>query len=326
MKVKRRNFELLLILLAIAVIPSACDLGNDYEELQLEHDKSMLKFMTDYNITPDDSLVDNIYVKVLTNVEYPVYATGEDYVVVDLIGIDDQGNAFDVTDSAKADSLDVYRPDVVYGPLRVYLQNTFSGFYKAMQAVPEGAEALMLFPHTEAFGGYEPLLYKVKLYQIIDDINSYIDDDFEAYKDILGVDDLVYGLGDDSIYYKPISEVGDTNFISYGDNVTINLTARYVETDPTYVKGSLGREFFPINESGDSITFTYGTAYFPVTEAVSLAVEKMMIGDTWEVLCMPKYAYGDDGFRHPLLGSFIVPRKMPIHYTITLQSVNGYKP
>jgi hypothetical protein len=44
----------------------------------------------------------------------------------------------------------------------------------------------------------------------------------------------------------------------------------------------------------------------------------MNIGEVWEVLTPPQYAYGNYGFLHPITGVTIVPTHMPVHYTIEL--------
>ena len=311
-----------LFLTALIAFLYSCD-TTDYEELQAEHDLAMERFKTEYGITENDHIGDGIYVKTLSDLTDAdtVFAEGSDHVVVGLVGFDSDNNVFDVTDHEVATSYGVERSDYIYGPIRLKIDNTFPGFYKAIQVLPEGAEAVMLFPHDQAFGEYKPILYEVSLYRVISDLAAYTDQEFQAYRELLGMDLSDTLPGFDSVYIKPLVTVDDTaHEIFYGDVVTIRLTARYVETDTAYVESFPGREFFPINLSGDSIEFEYGVLAFPITNLTHIAVENMNLGETWEILAPAQYAYGESGFNHPVMGTIIVPPDMPVHYTLKLVS------
>lgn len=157
------------------------------------------------------------------------------------------------------------------------------------------------------------------MYRVITDLDSYTQDQFNEYRDILEVDSmLIDTLQDDTIFYNPVQEGTEGHEIGLGDIVTIKLHAHYVETDTAYVSGFPGRSFFPINNSGDSIQFEYGLIEFPITEMIHIAVDAMDIGEKWEVLCPAYYAYGSEGFLHPIMGTIIVPAGMPVHYSIEL--------
>lgn len=321
MKNRIRQTQIILLIIIFSGILYSCLESDNTEELQLEHDQAMANFKTKYAISEDDSIGDGIYMKILTQLseQDTVFSNGKDQIVVDLLGIDPEDNVFDVTDKSIADSFGVTRGDYIYGPLRVLVQQTFSGFYKAIQRLPEGAEAVMLFPHDQAFGGYRPILYEVQLHRVIHDIDDYINTEFNDYREKLGMTLADTLPGYDSIYFKIVArEDTASHDIYYGDEVQIRLTARYAESDTAYVESFPGREYFPINQSGDSISFSYGTAYFPITEMIHIAVSHMKIGETWEILSPAKYVYGEDGFRHPTMSTIIVPNRMPVHYTIEL--------
>ena len=110
-----------------------------------------------------------------------------------------------------------------------------------------------------------------------------------------------------------------------GDSITVKIYGYYVEADTAYVDSFPGRQFFPINESGDVVTFAFGDIVFPITSIVNYAVEDMKIGETREVISPAEYGYGTNGFLHPYVGVYIIPPSMPLHYTLTLvdyQNVN----
>lgn len=119
-------------------------------------------------------------------------------------------------------------------------------------------------------------------------------------------------------YYKTIVEGDSIIELEMGDSVTVCLYGHYVEADPAYVESFPGRQFFPINESGDTITFALDDIIFPITNIVNISVREMKMGEKREVLSPPEYAYGETGFVHPYIGVYIVPPSMPLHYTITL--------
>jgi hypothetical protein len=324
MNLKNRMIRFIpLIIIALGLLFS-CDIDNT-EELEAEHSLGMASLKAAYNIEESDSIGDGIYLKILSEVgvDDTVISSGDGYVVVDLLGIDADNNAFDVTDADVADSLNVFRSDYVYGPLRVDVQNTFPGFYKVMKKLPEGADAIALYPHDQAFGGYTPILYEIKLYRVIEDIDAYIEEEFLTYRDSLGMlpEDTLSGYN--NLYVKSDGAGDSVPEINYGSIVHLNFTARYAEVDEAYVESFPGREFFPINNSGKSIYFEYGTSYFPISEAVHVVLaDSMRIGETREVLSPAEYVYGEDSYRHPTMGTIIVPTKMPVHYTIRLDSVS----
>jgi len=311
----------LLFFAVIASFFAACDLDDGTEELQLEHDQALAELKTHFGVTENDSIGDGIYLLITspTDEADTIFPEGDDYIVVDLTGMDSDLDVFHTTLEEEASLAGIERSDFIYGPVRIKVENTFPGFYKAIQKVPEGAEATMIFPHDQAFGAYEPIVYKVKLYRVIDDITSYVSGEFDAYRQALGIGAADTLSGIDSVYVKTlVYDTTQSHDIYYGDIVTIRLHAHYVEMDSAYVDWFPGREFFPINESGDSIEFQYGNSAFPITELIHAVIPAMNIGDTWEILGPAKYAYGAEGFIHPIMGNIIVPVDMPVHYTIKL--------
>ncbi len=312
------------------VLPTSC-LKDDTEEYQAEHDRSMENLKVKYGITEADLIQDGIYLHFTympdTISVAPVYAKDQYYVVIDLAGFDSENEEpFAVTDSATAAQYDIYRADLVYGPIRTNINNSFIGFYKAIQKMPEGSSAIILFPHDQAFGGYIPVVYRVKLYRVIQSYDEYLDNEFTEYMNHLGINS-VNNMGNiqaDSAYYKIVTEGDSVPEIETSDSVKIELHAYYVETDTAYVKGFPGRCFFPINDSGDTIAFEVGTTAFPITEIINSVVTVMKLGETREIITPATYAYGETGFVHPYVGLYIVPPYLSVHYTITLIDYTKY--
>lgn len=320
MKIRRELINVFFIGLA-TILASSC-FKDDAEERLTDHDNAFRTLKAYYGITEDENIGDNIYVHftympdTLTNDVMKPDETG--YVVLDYVGLNSNLEVFDVTRQEDADEYDLYRSDVVYGPIRMKVNQTFPGFYKAIQHIPEGSSAVILIPHDQAFLNYEPLVYEVSVYRAFNNLEDYNNEQFDVYMDSLGISLNDSISGDSGAYFK-ITEEGDSiPDLEIGDSVTISLHGYYVETDTAYVDAFPGRQFFPINESGDNITFAMGDIMFPITAIVNDAIFEMKLGESREVISPAEYAYGTDGFLHPYVGIYIVPPSMPLHYTITL--------
>jgi hypothetical protein len=331
MKTNSRNkteqiFKGVLIFSLLTLFATSC-LKDDTEELIAAHNRAFEAMKVTYGMTEANLIGDGIYLRFdPIDTAAAAHPSSSSYIVVDLEGYNSEGTLFAVTDAEVAEANDAFRSDLVYGPIQISVYNTFTGFFKAVQKMPEGSSATMLFPYDQAFGGYEPIAYRVKLYKVIADIDTFRFSEFEAYKnllkDSLGITENGYDTipGFPDVYSIITSEgTSDVN-INYGDSATIELHAYYVETDPTYVSGFPGRCFFPINNSGDIITFDVGTTSFPISELINSLVPMMKIGERRELVSPAKYVYGDEGFVHPYVGIYIVPPAMDIHYSIELIS------
>jgi hypothetical protein len=315
-----------LCMCLVALSLTSC-LKDDTADLIAKHDQAFEAMKYTYGITESDLIGDRIYVhytyKTDTTEVAPVKPVYNNYIVMDVEGYNSDGNLFDVTDSAVAEKAGVFRDDLVYGPIMVNINNTFIGFYKAIQKLPEGWSANMLFPYDQAFGGYEPIAYKVKLYRVISDIDAYSETTFQQYKDLLGLTAADKLPGYDSVYSKIITPTNDSVDIYAGEKISIEIHGYYVETDTAYVHGFPGRCFFPLTDTSYTVDYYKGNTYFPVAPIVDDVVSLMHIGEERVVLSTAEYGYGDEGFVHPYTGTFIIPPSMALHYFIKLLSVSN---
>jgi FKBP-type peptidyl-prolyl cis-trans isomerase 2 len=321
---KMKTFIQGLALSSIVAFSLNSCLKDDTDELIAEHNIAFEAMKSTYGITEADLIGDGIYVHFTSTTdtgEMSVRAVMNNYVVVDLEGYDSNGDIFDVTSDSVAAREGVHREDLVYGPIMININNTFSGFYKAIQQVPEGWSTNMLFPYDQAFGGYEPIAYKVKLYRVIRNYDSYMTQSFQYYKELLGLteEDTIAGLN--GVYVKTTIPSDTVPDLYPGDKIQIELHGYYVESDTAYVDGFPGRCFFPINNSGDTIEFIKGELLFPVTSIVDEMVDRMNIGQEIEVITPATYGYGAEGFVHPFTGAYIIPPNMPLHYKLRLLGV-----
>lgn len=295
------------------------------EEKQTQHDADLQTLLNKYGMTAADEIEDGIWAKFDNSNEIsPPELPGEkDYVIVDVLGTYANGEVFDVTDSATAEALEVYRSDLVYGPIRLKLENTFYGFFKVLQKVSQGSSAIMVLSHEHAFGGYIPISYEVQLYNLFTDINGYLSVDYFTYLEKMGLTMQDTLSASDSLVFTRVIQEGtiDSVDIQLGDSVFMKLHAYYAESDPSFVNTFPGRQFFPLNELDSEIGVNTEIANFPYVGSMILVLQKMKLGEIRDVLMPPNYVYGSDGFRHPYIGKYIVTPDMPIHYRIELDSV-----
>ncbi len=317
---KYLKFQLLFVAIAPLFIVSC--LKDETEEYQIEHDQKMEDLKIQYGFTESDLIGDNIYLKILeeegSDTSTP---TLNDLVIIDYIGSVFDGSIVDVSVSEVAVENDIYSDEYIYGPEKLLVGYTFLGFQKAIQHMHPKSRALMLIPREQwNTYYYEPLVYEVTLYRIINSLDEYNNEQVSAYLDSLEIantDHVIPGYEDGGIWIKGISN-WEENGLSYGDSVLISLHGYYVEADASYMKDFPGRKFFPIGSSGDSVPFVYGEDFFPITPAVNEAIKFMQIGETIDLVTLDEYGFGEIGFKHPNFDYYIIPPYMPLHYTLQL--------
>lgn len=320
---KIKNGFLLPVL--VAGLMTSC-LKDDLQEQIDQHDRAFNELKEEYGFTEDENIGENIYVKITDSTDFrngQKVNSNQNFIVIDYVGRNPEAGVFDATREVDSRNANLFRKDIIYGPIRLPVSHTFTGFSKAIRFMSEGDAALMLFPYDQAYYDYQPVIYDIKLYEVIDNIDLYDSLQMLTYMHMLGYPfDTMYFENSPPVYYKTIAtgeEMADT--ISSGDSVKISLYAYYVETNPSYVDSVPGRQFFPINESGDQVTFLIGNNLFPVTEIINISVRNMKVGETRLVVSHSDYNYGDGGFMHPYVSKFIVPPHMPVHYKIKLLEI-----
>lgn len=298
---------------------SSC-LKDDSAEKQAEHDRKLNSLKTEYGMTEADAMEEGLYRKIIVDSEDTVTIESGDYIIVDVLGKYADNDVFDASDIDDAESYGIYRPDLVYGPYRLKLDKTFYGFYKALLGLRQGNEVNMVFSQDVAFLDYEPLAYEVKIHTVIHDLDEYVASQDASYLAALGIDpevDIVPET-DSMLYWKQIEPGTDSIDLELGDIIKLRLYGYYGETDSNYVSGFPGRQFFPINESGDTISGEAGVQSFPIITSLYSAVAYMTMGEIRDVFIPSEFAFGDDGFVHPYVGKYIVPTNMSLHYRIQL--------
>jgi FKBP-type peptidyl-prolyl cis-trans isomerase len=306
------------IVVLVAIMMSSC-LKDDSEERLAEHDRKLNDLKAEYGMTEADALEDGLYIKVVSTTEDSVTIRGTDYLILDVLGKYADNEVFDASDADAAENAGIFRPDLVYGPYRLKLDKTFYGFYMALQGLKQGDEVNMVFSQDVAFLDYQPLAYEIKIHTVIHDLGQYVVEQDDTYKEAMGISPVDTVPGTDSLMFWTLIEEGtDAIDLELGDEVKLRLYGYYVETDPNYVNGYPGRQFFPINESGDTISGEVGVQSFPVINSLYAAIAHMKIGEIRDVFIPTGLAYGEDGFVHPYVGKYIIPTYMSLHYNVQL--------
>ena len=147
-------------------------------------------------------------------------------------------------------------------------------------------------------------------------IRSYYE--FQTYKDSLHFHDTLV-VADGKTSFVKVRTTGLTKpVLESGDWVTINLSGYYVEADSVFVSSLPGRNFYPFGQESEpeELVFQLGSQGYPVSDIVVFAIDKMSIGDEWEILAPSEHAFGSTGYTHPTTGAYLVPPDMDVHYRI----------
>ncbi len=309
------------LLILVSMFMFSC-LKDEWAENQAEHDRKMEELKVEYGLDESMEIGDNIYLKPLELEPYPEALPPEydDIVLVDYIGRDYDGNVFDVSYANVAVDNNVYRDDYIYGPVRLYVNYTRLGFQKAIQEMTPKERAIILIPGDQWDGYWNPVVYDVTLYKVIEDIEEYNNEQLALYLDSLGISASDLLPGSEGIWAAGFSTRTE-NDLSFGDTVLLTLHGYYVEADTTYMNDFPGRQFFPISNSGDTVLYVYDEEIFPVTYAVNEAVKYMELYETADIVARDDYGYDNTGFIHPYTGEYIIPPNMPLHYTIQLLDI-----
>lgn len=330
-KKNKKLFSIGFIIAAVILTANSCNKDSSEEE-EAQHILKMSQMKTEYGIIESEHAIgDGIYLKVLheSMISNPVKPSPDNYIIADILGRFSNGDIGYVTDYSIAVDNGVAHEHIIYGPHRFVAKNYFSGFTEAIQHVSEGETVLILFPHDQAFYGYEPLAFEITLHRVIEDIEQYTQQEMAAYNEAYEITnaDTIPFFG--KAFYKNITESTVTPSyvdIKNGDIVTAVLYGYYAETDNRFRTRVPGRRFFPYNLSGDTIELIKGSTIFPSCEILDQMLDTLYVNETGLIITPPEYAFGEEGFLNPVHGNVIIPAHMPLHYTVEIIKVESQDP
>lgn len=269
----------------------------------------------------EDSTGYNVEMYFITKGSDTTKATGDNAVLISFDSYDYEGIIGTSNDST-AKKHGLYRGDIIYGPTRVWIKYALPGLYVALQKMPENSKAVIIIPSAMAANS-GPLKYVITMHKIIKDFTAYETQQREAYGQHIGfvvdTNSTESNAIDGTLWYKLKGTGNHTIFTPIaGEIILIELTANYCEYIPELISVQ-GRQFFPINNSTDSVRYSYEfTTDFPITPAIDSMI--FIMGKTGyreaEFITTSGNAYETVGFVHPYLGTYIVPPYMSVHYTM----------
>ncbi|MGI6343375.1 MAG: FKBP-type peptidyl-prolyl cis-trans isomerase [Bacteroidales bacterium] len=113
----------------------------------------------------------------------------------------------------------------------------------------------------------------------------------------------------DSGYYMHFVEPGIGNIVNDGDYIGVVLNIKTVD----------GKQIFNTDEREDPYTLKVGT---PVdTRGFNMAIKNLKNGSIAKILVPSELAFGEDGYRNPLTGDYIIEPYTPIAYDVEVINV-----
>ncbi|MBN1597417.1 MAG: hypothetical protein JXP36_09955 [Bacteroidales bacterium] len=315
--------------LLLIVFQSSC-LKNFDEEKQNEENKLINDYIKANGFTDENKLPTGIYLKfyndtTLTDSAKPV--TGNT-VLLSFTGLYTDGEIYETTDPELGTSLfsDHY---FVYGPMRLKMGKILYGVDTTLRFFSPGDSGTMVIPSNYAWYDYRPVVYHIKLHEVIENDSLYEESVFKSFFDSSNFSktkiiaqytstkaaypkDLYYQFSHDSVDSLAKTPIN----VAINDSLMIDLTARFAEN---YYGNAIGRIFFPLSNYPSQFKYRYGNgSMFPIVPAIDSAIKHMAVGDELEICGQSWWGYGDEGFNDSYYNIIAVPAYTSVHYKIRL--------
>jgi hypothetical protein len=310
----------ILSLLLVSCLPD-----NSVDDNSVLYEQQFQQMKVENYITPSDSIGYNVYMQRLNTVPNTdsTLATADDAIIMSYIGYDYAGKLLSTSYADIAEDNDVLRTDVIYGPTRTVVKYTIGGIWLALTKKMRVNDSVLLVIPSDMASGAGPVRFIVVLHKIIKSPASYEDTQREAYMNKIGfaINETNHAI-DSTLWYNFLDAGGyPSNGYYSGETVKIKLKAYYCEYDSGIVTSIPGRQFFPINNVKEDLTYYLeNTTDFPITPAIDsmLYIMDAKGHREAEFITTSDNTYGTIGFVHPYLGSYIVPPYMSVHYKLTI--------
>jgi FKBP-type peptidyl-prolyl cis-trans isomerase len=325
------NNRIIFVGLMLIILNAAC-LDKNQDELESEAQELLQTYLDENGYTEQDKIAYGVYMKIdegtVTDGATP---ESGNTVLMELTGMYTDYTVFETTDvdqSASIANNDLY----IYGPRRYTVGDLIVGLDTAIKFMSEGSEAQIVIPHTYAYGNYKPVVYNVKLLEVIEDDSTYEAETFAEYMVDNGFSDSMYIPNSIGLLYK--LEEGDSletdSVMEFNDTLVIELTARYAES---YIgsDGEVGRVFYPRGTETTTISDYYwgNTSDYPIISAIDSATKYMRVGQTIDIAfksgaeeeTYTVWGYGTTGLNDSDINYYVISAYTPLHYTIKVVSL-----
>lgn len=319
MHISNKLFQIGFLL--IVFMASSC-LNNDNEKKREEEEKEIADFakangFTEEHLTKSGS---GLYLKIIETQGSTDTAKAGKQIVLSYKGYYTNGSCFDASDSLTAESVGIFQNDLVYGPQKFPVNILVSGIYEAVHNMALGDSAQAILPSRLAYKPYEPVVYDLKVEEVIN--NDTIYEDALMGEFLAANPDFTIFNNNAGFYAKGLGNTKNPE-VRNSDSVRIELIGRYAETKGRHSRHDVGRQFYPIAGYQEKLFYELeGTiSNFPWAAAIDTALSYMQVDETVEIAVGSRYAYGSSGFMHPYKNISIVPTFIPVHYKITLREI-----
>jgi FKBP-type peptidyl-prolyl cis-trans isomerase len=326
---KRMNdmrFFLTVTVIGLGALLSSGCLHNEWDDCEKEGKAELDSYITKNNISESYRVeFSGGYLYHIPNiVGTGLYPQANNFIVIDYTGMYLDGTIIETTDSSLKDdwaNSTVYT-DYAYGPAKFQFGYSSPGFNAGLSLMQEGGFSTLIIPTELAYYNCKPVLYNINLLKVITDPVAYEEDMLVWYLSENGMDTVSNAYN--GIFYKELSNTGDTLSVADGDTLLIRFIGNY-----TYEKeGSLNLKEFDSNTGDkDPLKIVYGSKeiyggsikYMPV--GFTAALDTMNKGTRALAVLPYTQAFGTTGLINGTYGYYIVPQYQTVIYDIYVEDI-----
>lgn len=309
-------------------------LKNDWEERQEEEADILEKHIENLrsqglNIeTREVSGYDMYYLLLGSDPDQGPTPEMNDYVIIDYIRRDLDGNVLFTNVGSQADNWNAYNnyPETyshyLFEPLKMIFGYNTPGFNYGMSLMEEGDTVKFFVPSTLAYGDFVTIVDEVILYRIITNITAYDSLQVAGYITENGIDSSMY-LADAGIFYRETTHGNDTIEISTNDSLIIRFKASYFQEDNLIVFDSNWESATGITIPASKVKAEgYIPAGFtPVTKGFAAAIDTLAVGTKATMVIPYQKGYGNNGLSYSAPQYPIVPPYSSLVYEVEVMGI-----
>ena len=326
-------FELILSGLFILFLLTGC-LKNDWEERQKEEADALAKHIETLrnqglDIETREVMNYDMYVMFLGSDPNPG-TTPElnDYVIIDYIRKDLDGNILFTNVNSLADSWDPYKnnPDTyshyIFEPLKMIFGYNTPGFNYGVSLMEEGDTARFYIPSTLAYGDFVTIVDEVILYKIITNITAYDSSQVIMYRTEQGIDSSMY-LPDAGIFYWENSHGNEALAFDANDSLIIRFRASFLQENELIVFDSNWESAtgLAIPASKAKVESYTPSGFAPFTKGFAAAIDTLAVGTQATMIVPYEQGYGVNGLIYTAPQYPIVPPYSSLVYDVEVLDV-----
>ena len=330
---RKKVFDLMLSGLVIISLLSGC-LKNDWEERQKEEADKLAKhieLLRNQGLDIESREVKDYDMYVLMLGSDPNSGpTPElnDYIIIDYIRKDLDGNILFTNVNSLADSWDSFKdnPDTyshyIFAPLKMIFGYNTPGFNYGISLMEEGDTARFYIPSTLAYGDFVTIVDEVVLHKIITNISAYDSLQVVMYRAEQGVDSSMY-LPDAGIFYWENIHGNDAIEFDANDSLIIRFRASFLQENDLIVFDSNWESAtgLAIPASKAKVSNFTPEGFAPFTPGFAAAIDTMAVGTQATILVPYQKGYGVNGLIYTAPQYPIVPPYSSLVYDVEVLDV-----